>query len=192
MENFKIMESYIKGIYIIEPTILEDSRGSFHEVYNYNKFKKLGLDIRFVQENQSHSIKGVLRGLHFQLKYPQGKLIRVVKGEVFDVAVDIRPNSATFGKWFSCILNDVNKTQIYISEGMAHGFLVLSEEAEFVYSCTEYYHPEDENGICWNDDQIKIEWPIGKVERVILSEKDKNWGSFQEYKKLIYQRGDKS
>lgn len=186
MENFKIIESYIKGVYIIEPTIFTDSRGNFHEVYNYNKFKKLGLDIHFVQENQSYSKKGVLRGLHFQLKHPQGKLIRVVSGEVFDVAVDIRPESITFGKWFSCILNDVNKKQIFIPEGMAHGFLVLSDKAEFVYSCTEYYHPEDENGIYWNDDQIKIKWPIDKVERIILSEKDKSWGSFDEYKKLMF------
>lgn len=174
MSKFKFNETEIKGVYIIEPTVFGDNRGYFMETYNYEEFKEAGLDMVFVQDNQSKSKKGVLRGLHFQKTHPQGKLVRVIKGEVFDVAVDLRKDSETYGKWVGVILNDENKKQFYVPEGFAHGFLVLSEEAEFVYKCTDFYHPEDEGGIAWNDSSIGIEWPIEAMKQVFLSEKDKN------------------
>lgn len=133
--------------------------------------------MNFVQDNQSCSKKGVLRGLHFQYAHSQGKLVRVLKGEVFDVAVDLRKNSPTFGQWYGVTLSEENKKQFYIPEGFAHGFLVLSDIAEFTYKCTDYYHPEAEGGIIWNDPQIGIEWPLTPGEAVILSEKDKSWGT---------------
>lgn len=146
------------------------------ETYNYNDFKTFGLDMVFVQDNQSKSKKGVLRGLHFQVKHPQGKLVRVVLGEVFDVAVDIRKDSPAYKKWYGVILSAENRKQFYIPEGFAHGFLVLSDEAEFVYKCTDYYHAEDEGGIIWNDLEIGIKWPLEGMEDMIISEKDKKWG----------------
>ena len=173
MGQFKFTETEIKGVYIIEPKVFGDERGYFMETYNYEDFKSAGLDMVFVQDNQSKSKKGVLRGLHFQKNYPQGKLVRVIKGEVFDVAVDLRKDSQTYGKWVGIILNDENKKQFYIPEGFAHGFLVLSEEAEFVYKCTEVYHSEDEDGIAWNDPEIGIQWPLENIKDIILSEKDK-------------------
>jgi len=157
MAKFKFIETPIKDLYVIEPTVFEDHRGYFMETYNENEFKKAGLNVDYVQDNQSKSKKGVLRGLHFQSKYPQGKLVRVIKGEVFDVAVDLRRNSETYGKWYGVILTEENKKQFYIPEGFAHGFLVLSDEAEFTYKCTDFYHPEDEGGIIWNDPDIGIE-----------------------------------
>jgi dTDP-4-dehydrorhamnose 3,5-epimerase len=169
MGKFNVTETFIKGVYVIEPTVFGDDRGYFMETYNYEDFKAAGLDMVFVQDNQSKSKKGVLRGLHFQKEYPQGKLVRVIKGEVFDVAVDIRKDSETYGKWYGVILNDENKKQFYVPEGFAHGFLVLSEEAEFVYKCTEVYHPEDEGGIRWNDPEINVDW---KIEDPMISEKD--------------------
>ena len=172
MEKFKFTETEIKGVYIIEPKVFGDERGYFMETYNYEDFKVAGLDMVFVQDNQSKSKKGVIRGLHFQKKYPQGKLVRVIKGEVFDVAVDLRKDSETYGKWYGVILNDDNKKQFYVPEGFAHGFLVLSEEAEFVYKCTEVYHPEEEDGIKWDDEDIAIQWPVDKVQDITLSEKD--------------------
>jgi len=182
MAKFKFIETPIKDLYVIEPTVFEDHRGYFMETYNENEFKKAGLNVDYVQDNQSKSKKGVLRGLHFQSKYPQGKLVRVIKGEVFDVAVDLRRNSETYGKWYGVILTEENKKQFYIPEGFAHGFLVLSDEAEFTYKCTDFYHPEDEGGIIWNDPDIGIEWPIEQVEEVILSDKDKRWKLFKEQK----------
>lgn len=169
------MEAPIKGLYIIEPQVFGDHRGYFMETYNYNEFKEAGLDMVFVQDNQSASKKGVLRGLHLQKEYPQGKLVRVVRGEVFDVAVDIRPKSETFGKWFGVKLSHENKKQFYIPEGFAHGFLVLSDEAEFCYKVTEFYHPEDEVGIAWDDPYIGINWPIEGDVKVILADKDQHW-----------------
>lgn len=169
MGKFNFTEAFIKGVYVIEPTVFGDDRGYFMETYNYEEFKVAGLDMVFVQDNQSKSKKGVLRGLHFQKKYPQGKLVRVIKGEVFDVAVDLRKESETYGKWYGVILNEENKKQFYVPEGFAHGFLVLSEEAEFVYKCTEVYHPEDEGGIRWNDAEINVDW---KIEDPMISEKD--------------------
>lgn len=175
MSKFNIKETSIKGVYSIEPKVFEDKRGYFMETYNYEDFKAAGLDMVFVQDNQSSSTKGVLRGLHYQKNYPQGKLVRVIKGEVFDVAVDLRKDSETYGKWVGVVLSEENKMQFYIPEGFAHGFLVLSETAEFCYKCTEFYHPEDEDGIAWNDPEIGINWPIDNMEEIILSEKDKKW-----------------
>lgn len=149
----------IEGLYVIEPTVFKDERGYFVETYNQNDMKEAGLDMVFVQDNQSSSTKGVLRGLHFQKEFPQGKLVRVVKGSVFDVAVDLRSNSETYGKWFGVELTEENKKQFYIPEGFAHGFLVLSDIAEFCYKCTDFYHPGDEGGLAWNDPEIGIKWP---------------------------------
>lgn len=159
MGKIKVSKCPIKGLYIIEPTIHYDSRGYFMETYNQNDLKKAGLDMKFVQDNQSMSIKGVLRGIHLQRKYPQGKLVRVIKGAVFDVAVDLRVDSETYGKWYGVELSAENKKQFYIPEGFGHGFLVLSDEVEFCYKVTEFYHKEDEVGIAWNDPDIGIEWP---------------------------------
>jgi dTDP-4-dehydrorhamnose 3,5-epimerase len=180
MGKFKINETSIKNVYIIEPTVFGDERGYFMETYNQNEFKESGLDLNFVQDNQSKSTKGVLRGLHFQYKHPQGKLVRVIKGEVFDVAVDLRKNSPTYGKWEGVVLSEDNKKQFYIPEGFAHGFLVLSDEAEFTYKCTDFYDPDDEGGILWNDPEIGIEWPLNDIDVVQLSDKDKNWKSMNQ------------
>jgi len=176
LDKFKFTETEISGVYIIENTVFGDNRGFFMETYNEKEFKAAGLNMKFVQDNHSKSKKGVLRGLHFQKKFPQGKLVRVIKGIVFDVAVDLRKESKTYGKWTGVILSEENKKQFYIPEGFAHGFLVISDEAEFCYKCTEFYHPEDEGGVLWNDPDINIEWPLGKLGDcdVILSEKDKS------------------
>ena len=173
MGKFNFIKTDIEGVTIIEPTLFGDDRGYFMETYNYNEFKAAGLDMEFVQDNQSKSKKGVLRGLHFQKNSPQGKLVRVVSGEVFDVAVDIRKGSSTYGKWVGVVLNTENKRQFYVPEGFAHGFLVLSETAEFVYKCTRFYDPGDEGGLMWNDPDIGIDWPISEDMNLILSEKDK-------------------
>lgn len=164
----------IEGLCIITPAVYGDNRGYFMETYNQKDMEEAGLTMKFVQDNQSCSAKGVLRGLHFQKEYPQGKLVRAISGSVFDVAVDLRKGSETYGKWFGVELSAENKKQFYIPEGFAHGFLVLSDCAEFCYKCTEFYHPEDEGGIAWDDPTIGIEWPELDVEYV-LSEKDKKW-----------------
>ena len=148
----------IEGLCIIEPAVHGDNRGYFMETYNQNDMREAGLDMVFVQDNQSMSVKGVLRGLHFQKQFPQGKLVRVIRGSVFDVAVDLRTNSETYGKWFGVELTEENKKQFYIPEGFAHGFLVLSDVAEFCYKCTDFYHPGDEGGLAWNDPKLGIEW----------------------------------
>ena len=173
MGKFNYIKKEIEGVTIIEPTLFGDNRGYFMETYNYNDFKDAGLSMKFVQDNQSKSKRGVLRGLHFSKNNPQGKLFRVISGEVFNVAVGIRKESKTFGKWVGVTLNAENKKQFYIPEGFAHGFLVLSETAEFVYKCTRFYDPGDEGGIMWNDPDIGINWPIQENMDVILSEKDK-------------------
>jgi len=170
----------IQGLYVIEPAVFKDERGYFVETYNQNDFKEAGLNMVFVQDNQSMSVRGVLRGLHFQKQFPQGKLVRAVRGTVFDVAVDLRPDSKTYGKWFGIELSADNKKQFYISQGFAHGFLVLSEEAEFAYKCTDFYHPDDEGGLAWNDPEIGVQWPITDDMHLIISEKDRKWGSFRE------------
>ena len=159
MGQIKVTKCPIEGLYIIDPAVHGDSRGYFMETYNQNDMHEAGLDMVFVQDNQSMSVKGVLRGLHFQKQYPQGKLVRVIKGRVFDVAVDLRSESETDGKWYGVELTEENKKQFYISEGFAHGFLVLSETAEFCYKVTDFYHPGDEGGLAWNDPQIGIDWP---------------------------------
>ena len=180
MGKFKFMETSIEGVYIVEPTVFGDERGYFMETYHEKEFKEAGIDATFVQDNQSKSKRGVLRGLHFQRTKPQGKLVRVIRGEVFDVAVDLRRDSATYGKWEGVILSEDNKKQFYIPEGFAHGFLVLSDEAEFTYKCTEFYHADDEGGILWNDPEIGVEWPLEGVDEIILSEKDEKWKTLNE------------
>ena len=184
MSKFKITKCEIEGLYILEPKVFYDDRGYFMETYNQNDFDELGLNMKFVQDNESKSKRGVLRGLHFQKKHPQGKLVRVIKGSVYDVAVDIRKNSKTFGKWVGVELSEENKKQFYIPQGFAHGFLVLSKEAQFVYKCSDFYYPEDEGGIIYNDSTINISWPIPEDMEVVISEKDKKWGGLKEYVKL--------
>ena len=196
MSKITVTKCDIEGLYIIEPKVFPDSRGYFCETYNQKDFAEEGLNMVFVQDNQSMSKKGVLRGLHFQKQFPQGKLVRVIRGAVFDVAVDMRPGSATYGKWFGVTLTAENKKQFYISEGFAHGFLVLSDEAEFCYKVTDFYHPGDEGGVAWNDPAIGIEWPELKGEYngtpsaqgytlsdgtpLCLSDKDQKWNRLGE------------
>ena len=180
MGKIKVTPCDIKGLYVIEPTVSRTSAVIFMETYNQNDFHEAGLDMVFVQDNQSMSVKGVLRGLHYQKQYPQGKLVRAVRGTVFDVAVDLRTGSETYGKWFGVVLSAENKKQFYIPEGFAHGFLVLSDEAEFAYKCTDFYHPGDEGGMAWNDPEIGVEWPIEEGMELIISEKDQKWGGFRD------------
>ena len=177
---FKFLETFIKDLYIIEPQLFGDCRGYFFEFYKKREFDEAGLCYNFVQDNQSKSKRGVLRGLHFQKSFPQAKLVRVLKGKVFDVAVDLRMNSKTYGQWFGIVLSGKNKKMLMIPKGFAHGFLVLSRTAVFSYKCDDFYHPEDEDGIIWNDPIINIKWPRNK--RVILSVKDKKNSSFKKYK----------
>lgn len=158
MGQIKVTKCDIEGLCVIEPTVHGDARGYFMETYNQRDMEEAGLNMVFVQDNQSMSSKGVLRGLHFQKQYPQGKLVRVVKGSVFDVAVDLRADSKTYGKWFGVELTEENKKQFYIPEGFAHGFVVLSDTAEFCYKCTDFYHPGDEGGLAWNDPEIGLDW----------------------------------
>ena len=165
----------IEGLKVIEPAVFGDVRGYFMETYNKQDFAEAGIDCDFVQDNQSASKKGVLRGLHFQLNYPQDKLVRVVNGEVFDVAVDLREGSKTFGKWYGVTLSAENKKQFFIPKDFAHGFLVLSDYAEFCYKVTDFYHPNDEGGIIWDDKDIGIEWPVPEGMELIFSEKDTKW-----------------
>jgi dTDP-4-dehydrorhamnose 3,5-epimerase len=155
----KVTKCPIEGLLILEPTVYRDERGYFMESYNKKELQDLGIDAVFVQDNQSMSVKGVLRGLHFQKHFPQAKLVRVVSGEVFDVAVDLRKDSETYGKWFGIVLSDLNKKQLYIPEGFAHGFLTLSKSAKLQYKCTDIYHKEDQFGLVWNDPDVGIEWP---------------------------------
>lgn len=194
MGQIKVTKAPIDGLYIIEPSVHGDSRGYFMETYNQKDMAEYGLNMNFVQDNQSMSTKGVLRGLHYQKEHPQGKLVRVIRGTVFDVAVDIRKDSVTYGKWFGVELSEENKKQFYISLGFAHGFLVLSDVAEFCYKCTDFYHPGDEGGIAWNDPAIGIKWPgvVGEYKgnasadgykfladiELTISDKDSSWGVF--------------
>lgn len=180
MGKFKFTDTGIEDMFVVEPTVFEDNRGYFMETYQENDFKQAGHDLTFVQDNQSKSSKGVLRGLHLQLEYPQGKLVRVIKGKVFDVGVDLRGDSPTYGKWYGEILSEDNKKQLYIPPCFAHGFLVLSDEAEFLYKCTEFYHGEDESGIMWDDPDIGIDWPLDGIDEIILSDKDKQWKTLKE------------
>ena len=180
MSKITVTRGHIEGLCIIEPKVFKDERGYFVETYNQNDMHQEGLDMVFVQDNQSMSTKGVLRGLHFQKEYPQGKLVRVVRGAVFDVAVDLRKDSETFGQWMGVELSAENKKMFYIPEGFAHGFLVLSDEAEFCYKVTDFYHPGDEGGLSWNDSTVGVKWPVGEDTQLVLSDKDKKWPSFNE------------
>ena len=171
----------IEGLKVITPAVHGDERGYFMETYQYEDFCAAGIDVTFVQDNQSASKKGVLRGLHFQIHYPQDKLVRVVNGEVFDVAVDLREGSKTFGKWFGVLLSAENKKQFFIPKGFDHGFVVLSDYAEFCYKCSDFYHPNDEGGLLYSDPDIGVEWPIPADMQLTLSEKDTKWGGIKEY-----------
>lgn len=162
----------IEGLYIITPTVFGDHRGYFMETYNKEDYVAAGIDVDFVQDNQSASKQGVLRGLHYQTKHAQDKLVRVLKGEVFDVAVDLRSGSKTYGQWFGVLLSEENKKQFFVPKGFAHGFLVTSEYAEFAYKCSDFYRPEYDAGILWSDNEIGIEWPIPEGVEVLVSEKD--------------------
>lgn len=196
MGQITVTKCPIEGLYIIEPAVHGDDRGYFMETYSQRDMEEAGLNMVFVQDNQSMSVKGVLRGLHFQKEYPQGKLVRVINGRVFDVAVDLRANSETYGQWYGVELTEENKKQFYISEGFAHGFLVLSDTAEFCYKVTDFYHPGDEGGLAWNDPEIGIEWPevVGVYDgtadaknytmadgtRLNLSDKDQKWAGLKD------------
>lgn len=184
MGKFKKIETSIQGVYIIGPTVFGDNRGYFMETYSKNEFEEIGIYNNFIQDNQSKSKRGVLRGLHFQKENSQAKLVRCIKGEVFDVAVDLRPSSKTYGKWEGVILSEENKKMFLIPKGFAHGFLVLSEEAEFTYKCDDIYNPKAEGGLAWDDKEVNIEWPFGNLgqDEIITSEKDKNWPTLQELK----------
>ena len=171
MGKFTFSQTPIKGVFSVEPTVYGDHRGYFMETYNKADFDAAGLCYDFIQDNQSSSRKGVLRGLHFQKTHPQAKLVRVLKGEVFDVAVDLRQGSDTYAQWVGVLLSEENKKQLMIPRGFAHGFVVISDYAEFAYKCDNYYHPEDEGGLIYNDPDIAIEWP--DVGDIILSEKDR-------------------
>lgn len=191
MGQIQVTKAPIEGLYVIEPTVHGDERGYFMETYNQRDMQDAGLNMVFVQDNQSMSKKGVLRGLHFQKQYPQGKLVRVIRGSVFDVAVDLRSGSATYGQWYGVELTEENKKQFYIAEGFAHGFLVLSDTAEFCYKVTDFYHPGDEGGLPWNDPAIGIDWPqltgsypgsadgsgytLADGTPLTLSDKDQKW-----------------
>ncbi|MCR5208046.1 MAG: dTDP-4-dehydrorhamnose 3,5-epimerase [Eubacterium sp.] len=165
----------IEGLCIITPLVHGDARGYFMETYNLNDMNEAGLDYNFVQDNQSASVKGVLRGLHKQKNYPQTKLVRAVRGTVYDVAVDMRKDSKTYLKWYGVVLSEENKKQFLIPKGFAHGFLVLSDYAEFCYKVDDFFHPDDEDGIAWNDPTVAVDWKIPEGMEIILSEKDKRW-----------------
>ena len=184
MSKFKRIDTGIDGVYIIEPTVFGDERGYFMETYSEAEFNEIGITNKFVQDNQSKSKKGVLRGLHFQKENSQAKLVRCIKGEVFDVAVDLRPNSSTYGKWEGVILSAENKKMFMIPRGFAHGFLVLSDEAEFVYKCDDIYNHEAEGGLKWDDKDVNISWPMDGISKdeLLTSEKDGKWPSLKELK----------
>lgn len=179
MSNFTKIETGIEGLVIIDVKKYGDHRGYFKETYHKKAFEELGLNYNFVQENESYSKKNTLRGLHFQIKHPQGKLVRVVSGVVYDVGVDLRPGSKTYGKWFGVELSGENGRMFYVPEGFAHGFLVKSEEAVFTYKCTDYYHPEDEGGILWKDPTLNIDWQVEDYNQLLISEKDEKLPFFK-------------
>lgn len=179
MGKFEFTNTSLKGVKIITPAVFEDQRGFFAETYHRKDFLSAGIDCDFVQDNHSKSVKNVLRGLHYQINFPQSKLVRCIKGEVLDVMVDIRKNSPTFGKWESVILSEKNRKQLFIPKGFAHGFLTLSDEAELLYKVDDYYHPNDEGGIIWNDKTLNINWCVPKGVTPILSEKDQKHPTFE-------------
>lgn len=171
-----IKETKLPGVLLFEPRVFDDERGFFLETFRQESFENLGLDVDFVQHNHSRSRRGVLRGLHYQLEQPQGKLVRVARGSIFDVAVDIRKGSPTFGQWFGAELSDENHHQLYVPPDFAHGFLVLSDVADVIYKCTDYYHPQSEEGISWDDPGVAISWPLEKLAgaEILVSEKDQH------------------
>jgi len=173
----KVTPTSLPDVLIIEPHAFEDKRGFFMETYHQKRYEQFNIPCIFVQDNLSHSARGILRGLHYQLNYPQAKLIQVINGAIFDVAVDIRQGSPTFGKWTGIHLSDKNRCQMFVPEGFAHGFCVLSETADVLYKCTDFYAPDDEGGILWSDPNIGIEWPIADP---ILSEKDNNYSRLKD------------
>ena len=173
MGKLTVEKTPIDGVVIVTPAVYGDERGYFTETYNERDYAEAGIDVRFVQDNQSRSRRGVLRGLHFQKNYPQSKLVRVLEGEVFDVAVDLRPESPTYGQWVGVLLTAENHKQFFVPRGFAHGFLVLSETATFAYKCDEFYHPEDEGGLAWDDPTVGVAWPITPDMELLLSEKDR-------------------
>ena len=177
----------IAGLKIITPAVFGDARGYFYETYHYDAYKEAGIPEVFVQDNQSASRKGVLRGLHFQKRFPQDKLVRVIRGQVYDVVVDLRKDSPTFGKWHGELLSEENRKQFFVPKNFAHGFLVLSDYAEFCYKCTDFYHPDDEGGILYNDPAIGIQWPIPEGMELIMAEKDLKWGGLEEYKRQAHE-----
>uniref|UniRef100_UPI003F7783A9 dTDP-4-dehydrorhamnose 3,5-epimerase n=1 Tax=Methanothermobacter thermautotrophicus TaxID=145262 RepID=UPI003F7783A9 len=178
--EFRFIKTSLDGAIIIEPEVYTDERGYFMETFNEAIFQENGLEVRFVQDNHSMSVRGVLRGLHFQREKPQGKLVRVHRGEIFDVAVDLRKNSDTYGEWTGVRLSDENRREFFIPEGFAHGFLALSDGCHVNYKCTELYHPEYDSGIPWDDPDIGIDWPLEMVDDLIISEKDRNWKPLRE------------
>lgn len=180
----EVIKTTIDGVLLVKPKIFGDARGYFVETWQKQRYEECGIDLSFVQDNHSKSSKGILRGLHFQKNHPQGKLVMVSYGEVFDVAVDIRENSPTFGKWYGAILNQENQNQLWIPPGMAHGFVVLSDVAHFHYKCTDYYHPNDEGSIRWNDPDLGIEWPIDFEP--LLSDKDSKAPWFKDFRKELF------
>lgn len=186
MTKFRKVETGIDGLVVIEPTVFGDQRGFFMETYNKNDFASIGLTMEFVQDNHSKSRKGVLRGLHFQSNIPQGKLVRVTRGSVWDVAVDLRHNSSSFGKWYGVLLSENNKKLFYIPEGFAHGFLTLEDDTEFLYKCTNIYYPEFDDGIAYNDNDLNIAWPFEEygidASQLVLSDKDKKLLTLKQYK----------
>lgn len=185
MGKFKKIETSIPDVYIIEPSVFGDDRGYFMETYSEEEFAQIGINNKFVQDNQSKSKKGVLRGLHFQKENTQAKLVRVLQGKVFDVAVDLRPSSATYGKWEGVILSEENKKMFMIPRGFAHGFLVLSDTAVFTYKCDDIYNHEAEGGLAWNDPEVGIVWPMEGLtkEELLTSQKDANWPSLEQLRK---------
>lgn len=184
MGQYQFKQCEIEGLVIIEPTVFGDERGYFMETYTKKEFALAGITEEFVQDNQSKSTYGVLRGLHYQKKHPQAKLVRVISGEVFDVALDLRPGSKTYGQWHGELLSAENKKQFYIPKGFAHGFVVLSKTAEFAYKCSDYYHPEDEGGILWNDETVQVQWPIPKDMKLTISKKDQMLQKFEQIREM--------
>lgn len=183
MGKLTVEKCEIEGVLVITPEVRYDERGYFVETYQQKDFEAAGVNVTFVQDNQSASKKGVIRGLHFQKQYPQDKLVRVLRGAVYDVCVDLREGSETFGKWKGVLLTEENKKQFFIPKGFAHGFLVVSDYAEFAYKCSDFYHPGDEGGIIYNDPEIGVEWPFEEGVELIFSEKDTKWGGLSDYVK---------
>ncbi len=180
MGKFSVETCEIEGLKVITPTAFGDRRGYFMESYQANDFKEMGIDTVFVQDNQSSSTKGVLRGMHYQINYPQDKLVRVISGEVYDAVVDLRKGSPTYGKSFGVVLSAENRKQLFIPKGFAHGFLVLSDTAEFFYKVSDFYHPNDEGGLVWNDPEVGIDWPVKDEALLNIIERDRNWPKLSE------------